>query len=320
LKNTPPTSELTEAVRSAIWSFRVDAITAEVSEALRKEGVSSIVLKGPTIATWLYARDRPRLYTDSDLLIRQDDWDMAVRVVEELGFGDALGSMMHPRMESGSSYPWRRERDGAELDLHFTLFGLGASPARVWSVLAGEAEDMHVGGASVRALSRRARLLHIALHAVQHGGPRAEKPMMDLERALALAARGEWASAASLAVELDATPPFATGLDLIPAGRALANDLRIEGSSSTLAALRLGAVPLSEGFEELRETRGVRGKARLLLRELVPTPAFMRWRYPTARRGWWALALTYPVRWLWLMAKAIPGFIAWHRVRRTGSG
>ena len=42
------------ALELAAFSFKVDAVTAEVTRALEAKSIPSILLKGPGIATWLY--------------------------------------------------------------------------------------------------------------------------------------------------------------------------------------------------------------------------------------------------------------------------
>ncbi len=309
-----------DSVAWAISNFRVDRVTAEVTRELAARSIETILLKGPSIATWLYSgSDRPRLYGDSDLLIRRRDWEPAQTAMRELGFHDALGPLAHPRMESGAGHPWKRQEDAAEVDLHYTLFGITVDADSAWSRLTVETDEQTVGGAVVRTLSRPARLVHVALHAVQHGAPGGHRPMIDLERALAVASGEDWAQAAEVADEVGATEAFVTGLELTPEGRALVGRLGIRTDSSVDAALRIQSVPMAEGFEELSRVRGWRAKLRLLAREALPSPAFMRWWHPLARRGPAGLALAYLWRFVWLVGHAIPGFIGWRRARRAGA-
>ena len=55
----------------------IDAITAEAVQALERAGIDSILLKGPATTRWLYGRDEPVPYTDTDLLINAGDWNAA---------------------------------------------------------------------------------------------------------------------------------------------------------------------------------------------------------------------------------------------------
>jgi hypothetical protein len=305
-----------DALRLAVLAFAVDRVTAEVTVALAAAGVPSVVLKGPGIAGWLYAGDGSRLYGDTDLLVRAADWERAMEVLAGIGFADALGALAHPRMESGSGYPWTRPSDGAEVDLHRSLFGIGAGPDQVWEAFSEGAERKPIGGAEVALPPHPARLLHIALHAVQHAGE-VPKAMIDLERAIERALREEWVEARQLAERLDAAPTFAAGLSLTPSGRELAATIdAVAAGPARAAALRLERVPLAEGFEELADAPGARAKLALLARELFPNPAFMRWWSPLACRGRGGLVAAYAWRPLWLAWRAVPGYRAWRRARR----
>jgi hypothetical protein len=280
--------------------------------------IESVLLKGPGIATWLYAGDRGRPYSDTDLLLRKQDWDDAIALLREMGFREGLDQLAHPRMESGSGYPLRRMSDQADVDLHYTLFGIDAGPDEVWKAFAESAVREPVGGMEVLVPSHAARLLHVVLHAVQDGGEQGSKPMTDLEQALSRATEPEWREAFELASRLRAAPTFAAGLRLTPDGCTLAKIIGAESASSVTATLRLKRVPMAEGFQELAETSTWRSKLALARRELFPSPAFMRWWSPLARRGTAGLALAYSWRPVWLAVRAVPGYLAWKRaVRRT---
>src|SRR5215213_9657052 len=132
-------------IGAGLRALLIDRVTVEVHRALEAGGVPSIVLKGPSIANWLYGPDEVRGYGDSDLLVPHRDWDRAGRVLESLGFQNFLASMAHPRMESYASDPWFR--NGEDIDLHSTLYGIGVPPAAVWDVLCRKTVRMAIGGA-----------------------------------------------------------------------------------------------------------------------------------------------------------------------------
>jgi hypothetical protein len=308
-----------ETVRLAASGFAVDLVTAEVTGALGAEGIASVLVKGPAIATWLYPEDGSRLYGDTDLLLPEAEWERAVRVLARLGFEDDLGPLAHPRMESDAGYSWVRSGDGAAVDLHLTLFGLGAPPGRVWDAFREGAASARVGGAEVAMPAVPARLLHVALHAVQHGGAAGSKPMLDLERALARVPEASWRQAAELAIRLEGEGTFAAGLRLTARGRELAARIGAAAAAEPAASLRVEGVPLAEGIRELAEAEGARRKLALLSRELAPSPAFMRWWMPLARRGQRGLAAAYVWRLLWLGLHAGPGYLAWRRASRRAA-
>jgi Uncharacterised nucleotidyltransferase len=298
----------------AARSLALDRESAALAGQLEEAGIPTILLKGPAIATWLYHGRGVRTYGDTDLLVPPDRWELALATLRRLGFEDGLGSMAHPRMESISSHPWAR--GDQSVDLHCTLWGLEAPPERVWELLSARTEPMNVGGRELRVLAPAPRAMHVALHAAQHGYDEG-KPVCDLELALEVLPEELWAEAAEVAAQLDALGGFATGLRLIPAGRALTERLGIEREASVGALLRVGHVPLSQGFEELATTPGLRAKLAVVRGELAPTPDFMRWWSPLARRGRLGLVAAYLWRPLYLALRAGPGLVAWRRARRV---
>jgi Uncharacterised nucleotidyltransferase len=309
--------EQRETPADVLWAARslaLDRQSAELIGELEDAGIPAILLKGPAIATWLYRGRGVRTYGDTDLLVPPDRWELALATLRRLGFEDGLGSMAHPRMESITSHPWARGNQ--DVDLHCTLWGLEVPPERVWEVLSARTEAMNVGGREVRVLAPAPRAMHVALHAAQHGYDEG-KPVCDLELALEVLPEELWAEAAEVAAELGALGGFATGLRLLPAGRAVAERLGIDREASVDALLRVAHVPLSQGFEELATTPGLRAKLAVVRGELAPTPDFMRWWSPLARRGRLGLVAAYLWRPLYLALRAGPGLVAWRRARRV---
>lgn len=290
----------------ALW---VDRLTAEVTEALSRRGIESILLKGPSIANWLYHDGAVRSYGDCDLLVSPQQFAGAQAVLSELGFADMMTPLAHPRLES---HEWRRGED--TVDLHSTLIGIRADPEVVWNTLSAMIERAEVGGAAVRVLSAPARTFHVVLHAAQHGRGD-QKPLEDLRRAIEVVPQGMWFEAAALADRLEATGAFATGLRLVESGVPIASRLGVASHASTDATLRLDPVPLALAFDHLAATPGIKARLLLVWRELFPTVAFMRWWSPLARRGPAGLAAAYLLRPLWILAHLGPGFMAWRRAR-----
>jgi hypothetical protein len=293
-----PAGELSPALRAAALSLRVDAVTAEVVSKLRSAGVRPILLKGPSIAAWLYADGTPRPYRDTDLLVRPEVLRSAARVLRGAGFREQPGV---------SSYTWFRRSDRSIVDLHDTLFGVEADRNHAWAVLSEETETMRIGALEVETLGRPARLLYVVLHAAQHESHRFEQPLKDLERALHRAEGQPWTEAAGLASRLRAVPTFVAGLRLLHE-RPLMLSLREEGGRSLVVTL-----------ERLATAPGMGARLRLLGRRLAPPSDYMRWRYPRlAARGGLALAYLWrPVS----TALRLPGAIlAWRRARRARGG
>ncbi len=158
----------------------VDATTAEVAVALREAGGHSLLLKGRTFARWLYEGEH-REYGDADLLVRPDQLPRAESVLAGLGFEKHLDSADLPR-QTLHSHTWVRPSDGAAVDLHWTLVGVGISADDLWRELARRTDTEAVAGRDLECVDTVARALHVALHAAQHG-VRDSKPVEDLRSA-----------------------------------------------------------------------------------------------------------------------------------------
>jgi Uncharacterised nucleotidyltransferase len=301
-------------LRRAALMLRLDEVGAAVVDDFAARGIPSIVLKGPVLRDWLYADDELRSYGDIDVLVPPDRFADAQRALEDQGFEDALAAMAHPGMESEASYAYKRGRDA--IDLHARLFGLGADSRHVWEVLWERTEPYTLAGREVRVLSEGARAFHVALHASQHGRE-TEQTLLDLQRALEVADASAWQEAATVARELDAEATLLTGLRLVPEGEALADRLGLQADGSAKAALRVSGVPMAEAMEDLSQVTGIGGKLRFLLHEAFPTPAFLRWWSPLARRGPAGLVLAYPWRWSYLATHAPRALLTWRRARRS---
>ena len=287
-------------------------MAAEAVGALRHDGLRAIVLKGPAIARWLYGSAPQRSYGDSDLLVSPDDFAAAEKTIAGLGY--------RPRSESlPGDRPCARyfmRDDGAALDLHQTLPGVGVSPGTAWSLLSAETEVMTMRGVEVEFLNEPARALHLALHAADHGST-SEQPLKDLILALGTLPEVLWGEAADLAVTLEAAATFEAGLSLLPEGADLAARLGLPANDSLEAALRASpATRHALGLEWLLQTRGLGAKASLLARKLAPPPAYMRAWLDLAQKGYPGLILAYAWRPLYLLLEAPLTIHSWWRTRR----
>jgi hypothetical protein len=310
---------LSSAVGDAALALHVDNVTGEVVTAMRSVGIGTLLLKGPSIAAWLYGDGAARPYVDSDLLVASGSYRQAADVLHELGFRPFSYSWWHPDSEG-----WLRNSDASSVDLHRSLIGACASPDTVWKELAASTDTLRVGAIEVEVLRIPARALHVALHAAQHGVD-VPHPLEDLRRALRAADERVWREAADLARRIDALPAFAAGLRLEPEGARLAERLQLPGERPPAVTLSIGRkVPVAIALDSLASERSLRARARLALRALVPSPLYMRhWsamhmtRWPAAAtRGPLALALAYVWRPIWILLRLPKAIIALRRARR----
>jgi hypothetical protein len=309
----------TEAQLATARSLRIDRVTAEVVTAFGEAGIPVLALKGAAFARMLYDDGALRGYGDSDLLVPPDRVPDATAVLERLGFASLVEQADVPsRVSLGHGSHWRRAAD--YLDLHWTLPGAEGAADEAWSVLARRTERLRVGGAEVEVPAGEGLALLVALHAGSHSSAW-EKPIADLARALERVPREDWMKAAELARSLDALAPFAAGLRMHERGRALAEELRLpRGGSVHLAIKAAGAPGTAHGIEALASAPGLRARARMLGRALVPPRPYMHVWFPRAGRGGAWLALSYLWRPFWLARRAPASLSAWRRARREARG
>ena len=287
--------------------------------ALAAAGIASILLKGASIASWLYGEGERRTYGDLDLLVSPDDMAHAGSVAESLGFRH-FREMESTRIDSESHHEiWIRDLDAVVLELHRSFVGIGVPDDVAWDELSRHVEPMALGVGEFAApvLAVPARALLVALHAAVHGAK--GQTLNDLERALERLPAATWAEAAVLARRLHAEPAFAIGLSFVPDGAELADRLIApeERRASVETLLWATSAPSTAmGWERLARTRGLGAKLRYAVRELAPPPELLRHVDGRARRGPLGRAGAYLRRPIRLLRQAPRGFGAWRAVRR----
>lgn len=306
-----------EVILAAGTSLAADQIAIDAAAALRDAGVSSVLLRGSSIARHLYDRHEARAYVDADLLVPPDSRGRAERALGEIGFSHiaVLGQRSSDRPPWSST--WFRDRDGGTVDLHWSLVGVRASADELWSMLRDHVEPIPVLDVRLDGLDAEATALVVVLHAAHHGQA-VPHPLVDLERALDRFKDPVWQRAAALAERLEARDAFAAGLRLRPNGGQLAARLQLSEGSRAETILRAdSAPPMALGFEWLAQIQGLRRKLVFIAGKLVPDIEFMRAWSPVARRGGaLGLILAYGWRPIWLLIHSGRGFWAWRQARR----
>jgi hypothetical protein len=269
----------------------LEAVAGQVVEALRREGIRSVLFKGPTTVRWLYHEDS-RAYGDVDLLVDPARFDECERVVETMGFRRSTIEQVLAKGRPSHASTWIR--GSVAVDLHRTLVGVSVPAVEAWAILSAQTETWLIGRAEVEVLGVAARTLVLALHMAQHG-PGFARTSEDLERAVQQLPVSTWSAAADLSRALHAEAPLAAGLLASPDGRALCDvlGLRVEGEVAIEGAAGFHA---AQGLLWLSRQRGMNAKAHYLLRKLFPPPTMMRNRVVWARQGRTRLALAYGLR------------------------
>lgn len=308
--------EHTSRLGTAAYTLRIDAATAEVMRAFARADIESRLLKGRVIAGWLY-QDSPRLYLDSDILVRPDQVQPAGEVLLQLGFSRALDERTLPEWWRTHDSHWDRVTDGVRIDLHSSIPGVGVGADVAWKVLTETTDTVLVGGLRADTLGVAARALHLALHVTHHGGV-SGRHSDDLDRGLAQCDADVWRDAAALADRLAATDAFALGLRSTEMGSALASELGLPASGSVQVELGGNAPPQGAmTIGKLAQTRGIGPRAAIVLRKLVPPVSYMKVWAPEAARGPFFLARAYVRRPFWVLRRAPRGLRAYWRARQS---
>lgn len=284
-------------------------MVAEVCEQLEAAGVSSILLKGRSIADWLYAPTQSRSYGDVDLLVPASRRDRAAAVLMELDFRRERDTSWIAGW-SNPADPWHRRSDGAVVDVHTSLPGVAVEPEALWKLLSGEVELMRMGGTDVRVLSPRGRALHLALHVTQHQGGHV-RTLRDLQLALEQLDEMTWSGASDLARKVRATPAFTLGLWSLPAGAELADRLELPTPADAKRALQMSR--LVHSLRALSQAASTTARIRMLAAKIFPPPRLMRNWSSLADRGVVGLALAYAWRPFWLVGRALTAMRAGDR-------
>jgi hypothetical protein len=293
----------------------VDHATADVLLAFRAAGVQALLLKGPSIARWLYRDGEPRPYLDTDLLVHPADASEAGRVLTRMGYATQLDERRMPDWWRPHASVWVNADRGTTVDLHYTLQGVGVDPQRGWALLSHGTETLAVAGATAAALSIPARTLYVALTAANDGPT--GTAMTDLERALNQISEHTWTAAAALAVELGATAALYAGLSQRREGAQLAARLGVEDQRSVEMALRSVAAPREAlTVDQLARARGQHERIGIIADKLFPPPTYLKHWSALARRGPLGLGLAYGYRLFWIARKILPALTAWRRAHR----
>jgi hypothetical protein len=295
----------------------LERLAGEVVQRLRDEGIRAILVKGAALKRLLYRDGEPRPYGDVDLLVSPANLARTEAILAELGFTKYVDDADYPGHEPLHALPWARgDASKPLIDLHTTLAGAMADRAAVWDALRDETDWLEIGGVQIEVLTPAGNALHVALHAAHHGRA-ARTPIGDLQRALVMLEPSVWERASALASRIDATEAFAAGLRLNPDGAALADRFDLPATTTLETALKARSAPrLAAGLARLGGASGPRAKLALIARGMVPTAAWMRSRFPIARRGRLGLLAAYLWFPIWVLVHLGPALMALWRAQR----
>ncbi|MGB5136194.1 MAG: nucleotidyltransferase family protein [Prochlorococcaceae cyanobacterium] len=274
-----------------------------VLEALQRAGVRTLVLKGTLLAHTVYATPQQRVRVDTDLLVPTEQHSAAEQVFRDLGL-EPVSPLSANVIDAQKA--WCGEVAGARvlLDLHWHLFNNPVfadllSFEELWQ----RRQEFWMGGFMASGLGSGDALLHAALHYfVHHVGQ--DRPALWLLDGDLLWQRMDAASREDVvkqALDLGvagilgaflqgAQDRFGTAID-----PALLQHLHEAGKHQWRSGiLHINGRPLAAQLLILRGLESKRARLNHLRRLLFPSRAWMRAKYPHARR--WALPWLYARR------------------------
>jgi len=266
-------------------SLLLDHACRKIATHLSAAEHEFVMLKGATIADWLYETPTARTYLDLDVLVSPGSEAAVVEALGHLGFEPLLDPSTR-RILSPEEQPLR-DRFGVVVDLHVGLKGVHRDPEAAWEILKSETITVNWAGTAVPALAPPARAMHLALHLAQ-SGLADEKAAVDLQLGLDRLELATWRDAASLADRLDAGEAFAAGLMLLPAGVDLAGRLSL--ATPTHVETQMRAIAASNSAVALERTLASaswRERVQLIRAQLFPSRRWMQTYQPaeTGSRG-----------------------------------
>lgn len=318
---TPAPSRARTLRAATAESLAIDAATVETVDALSRAGIRSLLLKGPAMARLLYEPGEGRSWDDADLLVPPELHRRAIEVLAAIGFRPRISDPVERGSVPYAVHLVRAARSAGgaapeSIDLHLGFAGVEAPAGTLWDSLSAEPDRVELFGRPVEVPSVPARLALVALHAAAHG-PGHVRSRRDLDRAIERFGDSEWAAAASLARDWQATDFFVVGLGLDPAGAELLGRLGISHVPSRAAAMRGDGMPRAlRSVEQLRRAAGAGERLRLVARKVVPSPELLRTWKPLARRGRGGLAVAYLWRPFWLLCQLPPLVFSYLRAAR----
>lgn len=278
------------------------------------KGIPVVALKGICFALTIYPDPALRPMVDLDLLVPASDLPEAVRIAKETGYVEPVPEAF-PGLDNLLLHAVGLQKTTAPftaLELHHSLvaeksFSYAVTVDWFWTQTEPIAKSSsETGLRDLLMLSPTAQVLYACAHAMLKHGARntslrwlydldrlicVHAKRMDWELLLAQARQFEWGSAVYTAL-LQTIEFFGT-----PVPNHVLTDLSgISDRNTDLIATYQGQ-PATHTLEEYQKLKFLdwQARIRLVLALMVPSPAYMRWRY--GLKTYWVLPAYYLYRW-----------------------
>lgn len=176
-----PDGRLDRSLERALWesylhhTARNEAFVADVTtvqDAFASQKIEPIYFKGPWLVMRAYPAAGTRPVDDIDIGVREDDYRGAVAALRAAGYSPA-GDLPEASSAALRRAHYKRQlrfvaRGRRPVELHFRLVNVGLPTVDerwVWQT----SREIRVGGRCLRVPGPEAALLHLVLHANQHG-------------------------------------------------------------------------------------------------------------------------------------------------------
>ncbi len=159
-----PDSPLSDAnLPITVQQLLAEVTYKKIREILAKNGIDTLLLKGPHLGNTVYDSPQKRLYGDLDILVRPDDFELAAAVLPENGFKPFAFDAFTPEIQRDFKHweycsPW-----GTIVELHRWLSGHDRYPVDSAGLFA-RAEKFNFGETPASGLAAEDLLLHLCLH------------------------------------------------------------------------------------------------------------------------------------------------------------
>jgi hypothetical protein len=290
-----------QAVAQAMWELRHRALLTELLAGLADAGIVAVLLKGTAVAYDLYASPATRARGDTDLLIAAADLDRSRSVLERLGYlpdrpDDEARDDQEPQeiwiliCDSGAQH---------QIDLHWHLLNATAlKHVLPFSECAASSVELPRLCEQARTMDRVHTLIHTCLHRAMHftapyftngiayyGGDRLIWAN-DVSLLAGALSNAEWTQFCALARQKGISAVCLDGLMM--AKRFLATeipdwvreDLGSAPSDAKASRYLLHSRQGTRVWHDLMAIPGLRPKFAYLRARSLPSPAFIRDKYP----------------------------------------
>ncbi|HYB90311.1 MAG TPA: nucleotidyltransferase family protein [Candidatus Binataceae bacterium] len=280
----------TASEANALRNLYLTKTLLEILETFRHEGISTLALKGPVLATVAYGDSSLRSFSDLDIMVEKRDIPAAAKLLESRGFEPqsydpgAFASDFFVANEA----EFRRDDDAVSVDLHWRLlpsyYRFGPDGREVWE----RSAPVELEGVAVRTLAYDDLLLYVCVHASRHGWQTLGQ-VCDIAQLIRRAANLDWNTLLARAAATGSLRMLRIGLilacDLLgaPAPPAVIASARADRPSASVAASVGAAIAGPYAFDSaavrefvlaMRAIEGVGRKARYFaIHMLGPTMA-----------------------------------------------